>query len=674
MKTWRDNILEEFIPDICPLTFVADPDSLLTEEKLALELQSRGFRILEYNNSITFRYEYESIHYQKCEKNNRISLIAILSSPTLDLDTIPYDLLERGRCLSFNLGKIFPNLSYSIIEQLDRKYLDAVYTAYKEEIHERLGDHATQDFILLSVFGIDTSRIKTSIELLKTLLKIHYPEKKLPFVLNQRLIEILIKSGYFSDWPIEKIVLNKDIFFSFLQERWPFFVTSKYKCSSSQSVGEVYESKKPYSLVYPGPIEIPFDHPDIKIYINDLFIESRLHPVHFENSFEFLEPWIKFGLIDNYEEDLSSRLSILIERVGQSLPDPESRYSEWLLFASRYAELKCLYYTIGQQKIERLELQKLLSLKDKITIGFSSWICSHYASLISLPPTPPVMLHHIPRYLVQEMDGSPNQKIALLLIDGLSLDQWISIRAIVKTQNPSLIIDDRTTFAWIPTLTSVSRQAVFSGKAPVFFPNSINTTDKEAALWIQFWEENGLKRSEVGYLKGPQEDIINKIKILENQRDLRVIGLVIDKVDKILHGMQLGEAGMHNQIKQWCENGFLNDLITYLLDTGFVVWLTSDHGNIECVGKGNPSEGALAEIKGERVRIFNSENLRHKIAEDFIFSLEWDPVGLPANYYPLIIKDTSAFIQKGKKTVAHGGISIDELIVPFIKIEKQVKS
>ena len=301
MKTWRDNILEEFIPDICSLTFVADPDSLLTEEKLALELQSRGFKILEYNDSITFRYEFESICYQKCEKNEKLSLIAILGSPTLDLDTIPYDLLESGRCLSFNLGKIFPNLSYPIIEQLDRKYLDAVYTAYNEEIHERLGDNATQDFILVSVFGIDTSRIKTSIELIKTLLKIHYPEKKLPNIINQRLIEILIKSGYFPDWPIEKIVTNKNIFFSFLQERWQFFVTSKYSSSSSPLVGEVYESKKPYNLVYPGPIEIPFDHPDIKIYINDLFIENRLHPIHFENFSESLEPWIKFGLIDNSE-------------------------------------------------------------------------------------------------------------------------------------------------------------------------------------------------------------------------------------------------------------------------------------------------------------------------------------------------------------------------------------
>ncbi len=673
MKTWRDNILEEFVPDLGHLTLVADPDGLLTEEKLVLELQNRGFRILEFHDSIAFRYEYELLCLQKCEKNERIDLIVLTKSPSSDLDTLPYDLLEKGRSISFDLGKIFPNLSYSVIEQLDRKYLDAVYLAYIEEIHERLGDNATQDFVLKSVFGIDTSRIKTSIDLLNTLLKIHYPEKQIPHVLNQRLIETLIESGCFSDWPIERIVLNKDIFFSFLQERWPFFVTSKFHHISTPSVGEVFESKKPYSLVYPGPVEIPFDHPDIKIYINDLFIEGRLHPIHYANSSEIQEPWVKFGLLDTSEEDLSNRLSTLIDRVGQSLPDSESRYSAWLLFASRYAELKYLYYTIGPQKINPSELQKFSSLKEKIMLGFTSWINSHYSNLISLPPSPPAMLHHIPRYLLQEIEGSLNQKIALILVDGLSLDQWISMRAIIKTQNLSLIIEDHTTFAWIPTLTSVSRQAVFSGKPPVFFPNSINTTEKEAALWMQFWEENGFKRAEVGYLKGLHDgDFRKRLESLENFREIRVIGLVLDKVDKILHGMQLGEAGMHNQIKQWCENGFPNDLITYLLDEGFVIWLTSDHGNIECTGKGNPSEGSLTEIKGERVRIFNSEILRHKIAEKFDFSREWGPVGLPANYYPLIITDTSAFIQKGKKTVAHGGISIDEVIVPFIKIEKLV--
>ena len=44
MNSWRDAILNDFVPNVSKLTLVADPDSLLTEEKLAVELRGRGFR------------------------------------------------------------------------------------------------------------------------------------------------------------------------------------------------------------------------------------------------------------------------------------------------------------------------------------------------------------------------------------------------------------------------------------------------------------------------------------------------------------------------------------------------------------------------------------------------------------------------------------------------------
>ncbi len=45
--TWRDAILNDFVPNVSKLTLVADPDCLLTEEKLALELRGRGFDLID---------------------------------------------------------------------------------------------------------------------------------------------------------------------------------------------------------------------------------------------------------------------------------------------------------------------------------------------------------------------------------------------------------------------------------------------------------------------------------------------------------------------------------------------------------------------------------------------------------------------------------------------------
>ena len=82
-------------------------------------------------------------------------------------------------------------------------------------------------------------------------------------------------------------------------------------------------------------------------------------------------------------------------------------------------------------------------------------------------------------------------KAALVLIDGLALHQWIVIRQELVKQRPGVRFRENAVFAWIPTITSVSRQAAFAGKPPIYFPNSIHTTDKEPALWTQFWRTKG---------------------------------------------------------------------------------------------------------------------------------------------------------------------------------------
>jgi len=46
------------VPNVSKLTLVADPDGLLTEEKLVLELRGRGFDLIEFNDPVEFRYAY----------------------------------------------------------------------------------------------------------------------------------------------------------------------------------------------------------------------------------------------------------------------------------------------------------------------------------------------------------------------------------------------------------------------------------------------------------------------------------------------------------------------------------------------------------------------------------------------------------------------------------------
>jgi hypothetical protein len=136
----------------------------------------------------------------------------------------------------------------------------------------------------------------------------------------------------------------------------------------------------------------------------------------------------------------------------------------------------------------------------------------------------------------------------------------------------------------------------------------------------------------------------------------------------MLHGIVNGTDGMHAGVRHWAKRGSLRRLLDALLERGFEVILTADHGNVEGVGIGKPNVGATADERGERVHVFSDPLLRANVAEKFPGSLEWPSIGLPDDYLPLIAPPLRAFIGEGKRTVAHGGTCIEEAIVPFVTI------
>jgi hypothetical protein len=687
MSSWRDAILNEFVLGVSKLTLVADPDSLLTEEKLTLVLRGRGFDLIEFNDPVEFRYAYESKYCSLWDRGERTDLVVILRLQDAELAALPYDLLQAGRQLAFNLGDIFPSLSYPVIEKLDRSLLDALFEAQCKAHPDRMGDNATKDFILRYVFCIAAELITSEVELLRVLLRLHYGKIQIPQTLAERLVLVFRVCDGFKAWPLDEIVPDDEAFFAFLQERWPVFLSTFSKAhqvtenSPDKSVGQPIgtaqsdaqrvqrsECEHKYGLKYPGPDLLPFDHQDIKVYIDNLFVEGKLAPVQASDLNVEAGSWIQSGIIPVNAVDEDVRIFRLFELVEKDLPTEESRYLDWITFALKWAELSALVHC-GSNALHQ---SRLKDVGDAVNTTFAEWLSEHYASLINLPPTSPAMLHHVPRRLARDMEGMRDKRVALIVVDGLALDQWVTVRQLLQKQDDNLVIRESATFAWIPTLTSVSRQSIFSGKPPLYFPSSINSTNSEEKLWKQFWEGHGLSRLDIVYQRGLGDgDASNVLDAAINPGKTKVVGLVVDKVDKIMHGMQLGAAGMHNQIKQWCQGGFLGMLVGNLLDYGYEVWLTADHGNIECDGKGRPSEGVIAETRGERVRVYPTPELRSQVAGAFTFAHEWQPVGLPSDYFPLVAGGRDAFVNPGDSIVGHGGVAIEEVIVPFVKFERR---
>ncbi|KUK56520.1 MAG: PglZ domain protein [Synergistales bacterium 53_16] len=270
---------------------------------------------------------------------------------------MPYDLLQVGRKLSFNLGDLFPNLSYPVVAALDWADLDALFDAQKRHAPGQLGDNATKEFILRHVFEIAPELIKEPKDLLRVLLRRHYRGRRIPAILDERFIHVLRQNGLFENWPLEVIIPDAQAFFAFLQERWPVFLDSL--ATSKDDV--VQEDVTGYGFEFQGPTLLPFDHQDIRIYIDNLFLEGLLQPVPHEQSQALSKTWVAYGIKVSPEENRRRRLEGLLDSIEKAIPTEDARHGEWFHFAYRWAELIALEF-------EKDTAEKIASLSPRLEV------------------------------------------------------------------------------------------------------------------------------------------------------------------------------------------------------------------------------------------------------------------------------------------------------------------
>ena len=653
---WQKKILDQLDSRLGTGFIADDPDCLLVEENLQKALLDKGFNLYFYEGSIELRYFLE-------EKvvSSQANCVVSVDTDTFELQSLPYDILNQSSTVSVSLGDCFPDLSYAVLKSLAAEDLNALDSALDEYSPGQLNENASGDFVLRHVFKVAPEVIQTSSDLLKNLLGLHYRDIDLPDILKARLIKLLLKRRQFTDWPLREIVADKGRFFGFLQKHWSSYV-AEVAVSLEKGIEEpqsVYEAKNGGR----EKVVLPFGHDDVRVYIDNLFLEGYLQPIEINDPDKLTGHWCLVGVLQDSEKELKKRVTGLIKLCEESLPSLSDRHQQWFQFAYRWAELSSVFH-MNQPDFA---IEAYAQLQADIDLRFSDWLLSKYAGLHNHPPMPPVMLHHASRFMARELRDLPSVKVALVVVDGLSIEQWITVRNQLGVTEE---VKETAIFAWVPTVTSVSRQALFSGKAPYQFAKSIQTTGSEPKAWIEFWLNNGLSQQEVFYKKGLGRDDGSLLNDQLSDRRLKAVGLVINTVDDMMHGMQLGAAGMHNQVALWAKNGYLSNLVSSLLTQGFSIHITSDHGNVEAAGSGKVREGAIAESRGERTRVYESDTLRASISYGSDEAIAWPQIGLPTNYWPTVMKGRKAFVAKNEKIVGHGGISLEEVIVPYVTIKR----
>lgn len=674
--TWREPILAHFsreIASVARLTVVADPDELLTEQGIVDGIRQRGFEIVPFEDHVAFRYAYERRFRELWDNGNDTNLVVVLRAARSDISGLPFDLLQQAkrdrRLLSFSLAELFPSLAPHVLSELDRGELGAVSAAQQLFKPEPMGENATRDFLLRNVFRLDPAQIQSDADLLRALLRRHYSGKIVPKSLDDRLIHLLRSTGRWHDWPLDQILPSRASFLEFLQERWPIFLQDRL---GPQDSG-LREEPEPYDFQFTGPKSLPFDHDDVRVYIDNLFTDGLLTPTNRVSRSLVEGTWMAVGVVGSQSADVTSRFRRLLELLHSNSPSPSSDHHEWVQAAARWAEIVALRWSLHGD-VPSEDKDRFNTAHQLIEQSFYAWMDAHYASLHSLSYLPrPVMVHQIPKYMSHRLFAKgTTAKLAVVIIDGLAMDQW----AVVRQEMPhrKWVTEEFGAFAWVPTLTSVSRQSIFAGDPPFFFGQSLDTTRKEEQHWSRFWEDRGLRKGDAVYeCQGTLEDddaFIARVSGRLDEPRCRIAGIVVGTIDQMLHGIVTGTDGMHAGVRHWAKRGSLWRLLDALLDRDFEVVVTADHGNVEGVGIGKPNVGSTADERGERVHVFRDALLRSNTSAKYPGTLEWPSIGLPDDYLALIAPPLRAFIGEGKRTVAHGGICIEEAIVPFVTVAR----
>ena len=382
------------------------------------------------------------------------------------------------------------------------------------------------------------------------------------------------------------------------------------------------------------------DESTLKMNISDLDIIGFTYGEVFADKLSALETecFISKTVFSaaNIERYLEFRRLVLTECISSSSGKPLS-YSEWFDIARARALVEVYAARAG--------LTVDLSFVDD---AFAQFALGDYSKLSGQTSSA------APTILPKVFDYIAKDKAALIVMDGMSLFDF----NIFSRYFDGVEYELQCSYALIPSTTAISRQCLLSGKYPRQLENPFSLSKEEKGFYDAA-AELGYTKKQAAYVRGYD---------VQPSPFTKLLAVIINDIDDIVHGQQQGRPGMYNDITLLAKTGRLQALIRFLHKAGFTVYLTADHGNTLCRGIGAlRNTGVEVETKAKRMLILKDfADVSNDVTEN---TVEYPAYYLDKNYRYLICKTGVSFDNKNSEVMTHGGITLDEVIVPFVKIK-----
>jgi len=668
--SWRQSILDLFPADSpATLTVVSDRDHLLAETQLVETLAHRGWVLIPFDDPVAGRLVLERDFREPRDLGRPPAERPVVWLTTQPTGAAPYDLLAAAqaaaRVIELSAAAIFPDLSAAVLAEIDRADFDLLWDACRRERPGRLGRRATAEFVLRHVWSLDVDALAEPAALLQGLLQLHYSGRRLtPELAGILLVRLQDVHG---GWPLERMIDSAPAFFDFLSRRWEPFVRAQVDGARQPSgFGEARGGAGSWDT-------LPFDDPRIRVSLANLFAEGLMTPTLAVAPRDVAGTWLSVGIDTGVALHDYGRIGALTTRLAAAVPGVDALHRDWLTFAPRFGDWLALRRSlVGAEPVE--DRGERDALHAAVDAAFTEWVTRHYDSLASLSPWPrPALLHHLPPYLDQARRAASGAGgVAVVVVDGMGWADWCILRGHLGLDPRAYTVTEQSLFAGLPTLTDISRRALFAAMASRL---ARDAKGDEPALWRAFWEGRGVPRRAVHLrVQGlATTDAAFGDEVLELAGTTAkggALGIVVNTVDRLLHDAPAGWGPFHAAIDRWAAEGELARLIEGLADLRFRVVVTADHGNTQAIGIGRPDGGVLAERRAERVLFFDDERAlaQTRTRNPGLAFLDWPSSALPERHRMLMARGRDAFVPAGTVTLCHGGASLEEAVVPFIEI------
>lgn len=339
-------------------------------------------------------------------------------------------------------------------------------------------------------------------------------------------------------------------------------------------------------------------------------------------------------------------------------------------------------------------MEMLRMQKEEANNGFGKFIQKHYLDWIEKKTDDrPLISPEIFKSKIFPSIDKGN-KVFLIVIDNFRYDQW---RVLSEEIGDMFDIDENLYMSILPTATQYARNAIFSGLMPLqiakIFPE----------LWVDEDEEEGKNLNEAPLIKTQidryrRHDKFSYHKINDStaadklikefnnlkQNDLNVV--VINFIDMLSHArtemkmvreLANNESAYRSITLSWFRHSVLSELFKMLAQTDYEIVITTDHGSIRATKP--------LKIIGDRN---TNTNLRYKLGKNLSYNAKevfaiHDPAKaqLPSpnlsTSYVFAMGDSffaypnnyNYYVSYYKDTFQHGGISMEEMIIPLITMK-----